>query len=424
MKNSSFYTMQLRNALVAFAILVTALPVAAANGISGRWDAAVMSGKVEIPFRFEITQTSDKVQGFFFEGDRKIGSTSGSLENGTLKLGYDFLNTTLEATLDGDQLHGTYRNNRPNARPMEFRAHRYMPPPASEAAPPTIAGDWAMYRTAPDNSKLDVSWRLYLRQSGTEVSGAILKTSGDTGTLTGTWKDGKLTMSHFAGERPILVEVQINPDDTLNLKIDGQFTYRASRMNETRAKGIPDPPDPSQFTSVKDPNEPFHFSGPTLDGKTLSDKDPLFQGKVVVLSIGGSWCPNCLDEAPMLVDFYRKYHTRGLEVVGLNFEVDPDLEATRPRVLAFTKRFGIEYPIVVPGVPEDVPAKLPQLVNFGVYPTTIFLGRDGRVRRIHAGFASLATGEAHIQLQKEMAELIEKLLAEKPQQLSSSVRTP
>jgi len=63
------------------------------------------------------------VEGFFFEGDRKVGSTSGSLENGVLKLDYDFLNTTLEATLDGDRLRGTYRNNRPNARPQEFRAH-------------------------------------------------------------------------------------------------------------------------------------------------------------------------------------------------------------------------------------------------------------------------------------------------------------
>lgn len=421
--NSGLNIIRLRMALVVSAILLAVFPVGAANGLSGRWDATVMAGKAEVPFRFEIVQDGDKVQGFFFEGERKIGSTSGSFQNGTLVLGYDFLNTTLEATLNGDQLQGTYRNNRPNAHPMEFRAQRHAPPAAGAASSPAVAGDWAMYRTAPDNSKLDVSWRLYLRQSGTEVSGAILKTSGDTGTLTGTWRDGKLTMSHFAGERPILVEVQMNPDDTLSLKVDGQFTYRASRITETHAKGIPDPPDPSQFTSVKDPNEPFHFTGLTLDGKMLSDKDPMFQGKVVLLSIGGSWCPNCLDEAPLLVDFYKKYHSRGLEVVGLNFEVDPDFEAARPRVATFIKRFSIEYPIVVLGTPDDVAAKLPQLVNFGVYPTTIFLGRDGRVRRIHAGFASLATGEEHVRLQKEMAELIETLLAEKPQQMSGSIRT-
>ena len=243
-----------------------------------------------------------------------------------------------------------------------------------------------MHRTAQDNSKLDVSWRLYLRQSGSEVSGAILKTSGDTGTLTGQWKDGKLVMSHFAGERPLLFEAQLNPDGTLNITLDHQFTYRAARSTEARAVGIAEPPDPTLFTSVKDPSEPFHFSGPDLDGKMVSDSDPLFQGKVVVLTIGGSWCPNCHDEAPFLEALYKEFHARGLEVVGLNFELDPDLAQARPRVNSFIKRYGIQFPMLVPGTPDEVPAKLPQLVNFGVYPTTIFVGRDGRVRRVHAGF--------------------------------------
>src|SRR6202035_450787 len=202
-----------------------------------------------------------EVQGFFFEGDRKIGSTSGTFANGMLQLNYDFLNTTLQATLDGDKLQGTYRDRGPKAVPMEFRAQRSAATAASsqsaKGSAPKIDGDWQMHRTAQDNSKLDVSWRLYLRQSGSEVSGAILKTSGDTGDLTGQWKDGKLTMSHFAGERPLLFEAQLNSDGTLAITLDRQFTYRAARTTDARAKGIAEPPDPSRFTSVKDPTEAF-----------------------------------------------------------------------------------------------------------------------------------------------------------------------
>jgi len=54
---------------------------------------------------------------------------------------------------------------------------------------------------------------------------------------------------------------------------------------------------------------------------------------------------------------------------------------------------------------------LPQLVNFDAYPTTIYLGRDGRVASVHAGFASAATGDAHTNLTKEVGGLIEGLLA-------------
>ena len=134
-----------------------------------------------------------------------------------------------------------------------------------------------MYRTADDGSKLDVSWRLYLRQSGPEVSGAILRTSGDTGTLVGHWKDGRLVMSHFAGERPLLFEAQPNADGTLSVTLDRTSTYRAARTNEARAKGIPEPPDLSRFTSVTDPTERFHFFGPISTGRWSGTRTRYFK---------------------------------------------------------------------------------------------------------------------------------------------------
>jgi thiol-disulfide isomerase/thioredoxin len=301
---------------------------------------------------------------------------------------------------------------------LEIHGHRFVPVAASTGETPEITGNWVMYRTAPDGSKLDVSWRLYLRQSGSAVSGAILKTSGDSGALTGRWNGNTLVLSHFAGERPLLLEARLNADGTLGITLDRKFTYRAARTSEARAKGIPEPPDPSRFTSVKDPTERFHFGGLALDGRRVTDADPEFRGKAVVLTIGGTWCPNCHDEVPFLVALYKQFHAQGLEVVGLNFELDPDLSRARPRVLAFIKRYGVEFPMLVPGTPDEVSSKLPQLVNFGVYPTTIFIGRDGRVRSVHAGFASAATGEEHQRLEREERELVEQLLAENPQAAS------
>jgi thiol-disulfide isomerase/thioredoxin len=415
----------MRRVLMVSVFLLVALPVTlapqvaapgvAAKRIAGLWDAVVIADQTEIPFRFEIAQNGAQVQGFFFEGDRKIGATSSSFENGRLRLDYDFLNTTLEATFDGGQLRGTYRTNGTNVPPIEIRGRRFVPVATSTANTPQIAGNWVMYRTAPDGSKLDVSWRLYLRQSGSAVSGAILRTSGDTGALTGRWNGNTLVMSHFAGDRPLLLEARLNADGTLAITLDRRFTYRAARTSEARAKGIPEPPDPSRFTSVTDPSAPFHFSGLALDGRRVSEADPRFRGKAVVLSIGGTWCANCHDEVPFLVELYKQFHAQGLEIVGLNFELDPDLARARPRVLAFIKRYGVEFPMLVPGTPDQVPSKLPQLVNFGVYPTTIFLGRDGRVRSVHVGFASAATGEEHLRLEREERELVQQLLAENPQ---------
>jgi hypothetical protein len=63
---------------------------------------------------------------------------------------------------------------------------------------------------------------------------------------------------------------------------------------------------------------------------------------------------------------------------------------------------------------------VPQLVNLNTWPATVFVGRDGKVRAVHAGFASPASGEFHVQLKREFTERIEALLSEKlPVQLTS-----
>jgi hypothetical protein len=116
------------------------------------------------------------------------------------------------------------------------------------------------------------------------------------------------------------------------------------------------------------------------------------------------------------VNFYRKYHKRGLEIVGLNFEASGVLADDKPRIQSFVDEFSIPYPILYAGATPDVAKQLPQLATFDAYPTTIFLGRDGRVAAIHAGFASSATGAAHVKLQRDVDELLKRLLNDKPEQ--------
>lgn len=91
-----------------------------------------------------------------------------------------------------------------------------------------------------------------------------------------------------------------------------------------------------------------------------------------------------------------------------------DLAVARPRLLSFIRRHNIRYPVLLAGTPGQVKEKMPQLVNFGAYPTTIYIGRDGLVRGVHAGFASEATGEENGRLKNEITSLIERPLEEKP----------
>jgi thiol-disulfide isomerase/thioredoxin len=413
--------LSLAAALVAVALsLLPGRSLRAAGALDGLWDAVVTAAGVEIPFRFEIASKGEDIEGFFFEGDRKIGSTSGKLADGVLTLDYEFLNTTLEVKVTGAELIGTYRNKRAGSRPQDVRMRRFTPAPAGDEEIPELAGNWEMRRnadevTAPRDTR---TWHVFLRQSGAELSGTILRVDGDTGTLVGRWQKGKLVLSHFAGERPNLFEATRNADGTLAVTLNGNAHYMVVRSSEARAKGIPEPPDPSRYTNVKDPSAPFQFAFPDLTGTVVSPSDARLRGKVMILAIGGSWCPNCHDEAPFLTELYKDYRTRGLEIVGLMFENDPDPKVSRPRIQSFMKRYAVQYPMLLAGTTQPSPTTktiadaLPQLVNFGAYPTTIVLGRDGRVRSVHAGFPSAATGAEHTRYKQEVRELLERLLSE------------
>src|SRR5262249_35484499 len=407
--------------VLAAALLVASPAYAQINGL---WDAAIVSNGSEIPFRYEIAVNGPDPTRFFFQCDRTVQSSAGTFHDGVGTLEYDHLNTTLELTLKGGELTGTYRNKRAGARPQDVRMKRFAPIAIDAAGAPSLAGTWEMRRLAEEVSapRDTRTWRVFLRQSGAELSGTILRVDGDTGTLVGHWQDGKLVLSHFAGERPNLFEGTLNADGTMAGALNGAGHYLGGRSSEARAKGIPEPPDPSRYTNVKDPTAPFRFAFPDLTGKIVSDSDPQFSGKVIILAIGGSWCPNCHDEAPFLTELYKDYRGRGLEIVGLMFENDPDPKIARPRVQSFIKRYAAQYPMLIAGTTQASPTSktiaeaLPQIVNFGAYPTTIFLGRDGRVRSVHAGFASAAAGAEHVRLKQEVRDLVERLLAEPAQE--------
>ena len=76
---------------------------------------------------------------------------------------------------------------------------------------------------------------------------------------------------------------------------------------------------------------------------------------------------------------YRDYHARGLEIVGLAYEVSGDRRQDAPQMRRYRDKFGIPFPLLLAGVndTEAVSAALPQLDGFTAFPTTIFLGRDG-----------------------------------------------
>lgn len=404
-------------------ILVLAVAPAAlaqAQSIAGLWDANITFNGKDIPFKLQIAGDGANLKGWLFNGDQKELANAASYRNGSLILNFDSYAAKLEAKLQGGELVGTYGPMLKKTYPVTARRHKAEA--ASAATAPPIDGLW---QVQVQSAKGEKAWRLIVQQkSASNVEAAILRVDGDTGALTGGYQDGKFTLSHFSGGRPSLMVITPQSDGTLAIEmtdLHGSSQLTAARPDVARSEGLPAPTDPDQHTSVKDASQPFRFSFPDLSGKIVSNTDPRFQGKVVLVNVTGSWCPNCHDEAPFLAELYRKYRSRGLEVVALSFEEDDQLK-NPTRLRAFIKEYGIEYTVLLGGTPDDRDKNLTQPVNLNSWPTTFFLGRDGRVRYVHAGFPGPASGPLYRQAVKEFYERVDTLLADKPATSTASLR--
>ena len=156
------------------------------------------------------------------------------------------------------------------------------------------------------------------------------------------------------------------------------------------------------------------LSFPDLDGRARALDDPEWAGGPRLVQIMGTWCPNCNDEAPLLAEWDAAYREQGLESVGLAYEFSGDPERDRVFVQRYAERHGITFPLLLAGISDKAAARdtIPDLTEVIAFPTTILIGRDGTVRRIHSGFSGPGTGEHYTRLKADLEALIEELLAE------------
>ncbi len=385
----------------------------------GVWQGTIKNNSGEtVAFTLEVKRDGTKLIGELVNGDERTVSTSGSVEGGKLSLRFDFYDAGLTATIDGDHLQGSFeRQWQKQILKREIHAMRKSAHAAAHTPGADVSGEWLM--TVGEEPKLSY-WRAAFRQQGDEVTGTIIPVSGDWGAMAGGFANGELRLNRFDGINCRVFRAKLTPEGKLEGIVDfGLFDpirkVTAERITDSNKQIVANLPDPMNHTRMSNPSEPLRFSFPDLTGKMVSNTDELFKNKVVAVSITGSWCPNCHEEAPFLQEMFEQYGSQGFQPVALAFEYSGDTARDLEQLKIFVKRLGLKYPALLAGSTEEgqIQQKLPQLVGFGAYPTTIFIGRDGLVKRIHAGFEGRATGERYIKLKVELETLIKELLAEK-----------
>lgn len=250
------------------------------------------------------------------------------------------------------------------------------------------------------------------KQQGEILSGTFIAPSGDSRYLYGIVDGDQIKLSTFDGSHAYYFNATINSDTSIS---NGNYYSGATSIEPWKAvknENATLPDVAAMF--LKEGEERLNFSFPDLDGKQVSINDERFKNKVVIVQIMGSWCPNCMDETAFLSEYYRKNKDRGVEVVALAYEYYEDRALAGNSVRKFQKRFNVQYPMLLTGVTVSDTMRtektLPQLTKIKSFPSTIFIDKQGKVAKIHAGFEGPGTGPRYEILKKEFESTIDALL--------------
>lgn len=414
----------------AAAPAVVQTPAARARSqVMGTWRAAVRLPGGDAPFLLDIGGPDAAPVAVARNAGDKVQFSLLEVTGSQVVLGFAGSDAVIRARLtpDGQRMEGWLHLRTQGAAGkgrLPFAATRGLAPrfepvaasvpvpgPAARAAVPSVAGTWAVTFESQDDSYRGLA-ELTERGSGV-ITGILLTPAGDHRHLEGSYEGGILRLSAVDGARAALFHGRARKDGTLEgdiwLNSDHHAVWSAERSTAKRAS-----PDSSAEVQVTNPERKLRLSMPDLAGGQVSLDDARFAGKVVMVDIFGTWCSTCADQAPLLVEWHRRYRDRGLEIVGVSFELSGDPAHDRRVVRRFQERFGIEFPLLLSDAEDasEVAVALPDLSAINEYPTTILIGRDGTVRHIHSGFVGPQAGRPHEQQRAAFEARIEALLAE------------
>ncbi|MBB6271733.1 thiol-disulfide isomerase/thioredoxin [Pedobacter cryoconitis] len=277
--------------------------------------------------------------------------------------------------------------------------------------PKQVQGKWSIEFTRANKTKRPAIGEIV--QKGSSLSGSVLTPAGDYRYLDGVVSGDSLFLSTFDGSHALLLTAKIKGDS-----LSGYFYAGQSGLETWTAVKKADVVLTPAVTAIKEDSDgKLDFTFKDLKGKPVSLQDERFKGKVVILQLMGSWCPNCMDETAFLSKYYLKNKDRGVEIIALAYELSTDEERSKKSLQKFQTQFNVQYTMLNTGAtagdPQRTEKTLPQLTAIKVFPTTIILDKNGKISDINTAFYGPGAGDYHLKYKENFEKKINNLLDQK-----------
>lgn len=372
----------------------------------------------EIVFNFEAKDSAGRKILYIINANERLLVDSVIITGDSVFIQMPFFESGFKAKLDTKgNLEGVWimqLADKEQSMPFKAVYNRQQRFPSPKPPRYNISGRWAVTFTAQNNKILKAVGEF--KQNGTHLSGTFLSASGDYRYLEGVVTGDSIQLSTFDGSHAYLFTAKIVNNNIIS---DGYFYSGPESTDSWIAKkdSAVNLHDGYGLTHMRTTESRLNFTFRSIDDKMVSLQDPRFNGKVVVVQILGSWCSNCMDETRFLSDYYNSNSSKGIEVIGLAYEMSTDFERSRKSLQSFRQRFSVRYPILITGVTVTDSLRtektLPQIERIKAFPTMILIDKKGEVRKIHTGFTGPGTGKHYELFRKEFDETINGLLKEK-----------
>ena len=374
----------------------------------GIWRGVLKPQGIEVPFLFNVEESEGDYSFLLMNGEERMILDDIVIKDDSLHAQLFVFDATIHAKIEDNKLHGIWvKNDVPNFM-IPFSAafgdkHRFK----IESRKPYISfdGKWEV-DFIKENNSIEKAIGMF-SQNEQKLTGTFLTSTGDYRYLEGVVEGNAMKLSSFDGVNALLFEA----DMLGNGEISGELWNLTDRHEKWTAKRNDnfELMDTYAITFLKEAYETFNVKFPNTSGDLITLTNMRYKDKIVIVQILGTWCPNCIDETKFLVDWYKSNKDRGIEILGIAFEKNADVKYAASRVNKWKEKLGIEYAVLIAGIPGSRSEALPMLNEVVTFPTTIILDKQHKVRQIKSGFFGPGSGVYYEKFVDDFNFLIDKL---------------
>jgi len=399
--------------IISFALLyfISSSYLSAQSIESGNWKGVIHYETVEVPFNFNFRSLSDSSAIVIIKNaEEQISIKNVIVKKDSVFIPMYVFDAVIKAVYKDGKMtgewHKNYRNSKGPLFTAEFNQPRFLTTLPKSIV--VIENTWEITFTQ-RRGQTSKSVGLF-KQNGNKINGSLITELGDLRYFEGVLYGDSVRLSSFDGVHGFLMMGKFE-----NNAWNGVFHYESGYSEKWNATydAKADLANPFSLITVLPGTHKPYYDILTAGGDYNAIDDDDLDGKVVIVQLMGTWCPNSLDQSKYLAEWYRSQDGEELALMAVTYEPGDKVYAQK-RIESYATLLNITYPMFIGGSLSKGQAALafPNMGKINAFPTLIMIDRQGYIRYIDSYFNGPATGTYYQKFKQEFNKKVKELLNE------------